>query len=63
MHKLAGNAQYWLGETHYVRRDYKAAATAFLNGYTTFENSPKAPDSLLKLGMTLVVMGEKENRM
>ncbi|MGC6471558.1 MAG: tol-pal system protein YbgF [Parvibaculales bacterium] len=60
VHKLAGNAQYWLGETHYVRRDYKAAATAFLNGYTTFENSPKAPDSLLKLGMTLVVMGEKE---
>ncbi|MGC6512836.1 MAG: tol-pal system protein YbgF [Parvibaculales bacterium] len=59
-HKLAGNAQYWLGETHYVRRDYKAAATAFLNGYTTFENSAKAPDSLLKLGMTLVVMGEKE---
>ncbi len=59
-HNLAGNAQYWLGETYYVRRDYKSAANAFLSGYTTYESSPKAPDSLLKLGMTLLVMGEKK---
>ena len=59
-HKLAGNAQYWLGETYYVRRDYKSAASAFLEGYTTFSKSQKAPDSLLKLGMTLMIMGEKE---
>ncbi len=58
-HELAGNAQYWLGETHYVRRQYKRAAQAFLSGYTTYEKSPKAPDSLLKLGMTLTALGEK----
>ena len=58
--RLAGNAQYWLGETFYVQRDYKNATAAFLAGYTNYSNSIKAPDSLLKLGMTLVVMGEKK---
>ena len=59
-HNLAGHAQYWLGETHYVRRQYKQAAQAFLSGYTTYDTSKKAPDSLLKLGMTLTAMGEKK---
>ena len=59
-HKLAGNAQYWLGETFYVRRQFKQAAEAFLAGYTTYQQSAKAPDSLLKLGMTLSAMGEKK---
>lgn len=59
-HKLSGNAQYWLGETFYVRRQFKQAAEAFLVGYTTYQQSTKAPDSLLKLGMTLAAMGEKK---
>ena len=59
-HKLAGNAQYWLGETYYVRRQFKQAAQAFLAGYTTYAESKKAPDSLLKLGMTLTALGEKK---
>jgi len=58
--RLAGNAQYWLGETFYVQRDYKNATAAFLAGYTNYGDSVKAPDSLLKLGMTLIVMGEKK---
>ncbi len=58
--QLAGNAQYWLGETYYVRGDYKQAADAFLKGYTTYEASPKAPDSLLKLGITLSALGQKD---
>ena len=59
-HKMAGNAQYWLGETYYVRRQFKQAAQAFLAGYTTYAESKKAPDSLLKLGMTLTALGEKK---
>ena len=59
-HKLSGNAQYWLGETFYVQRQYKQAAEAFLAGYTTYAESGKAPDSLLKLGMTLTALGEKQ---
>lgn len=57
---LAGNAQYWLGETYYVQGQYKDAADAFLKGYTTYSKSSKAPDSLLKLGMTLSQLGQKD---
>jgi tol-pal system protein YbgF len=58
--KLAGNAQYWLGETHYVRGNYKEAADAFLTGYKTFRKGQKAPDSLMKLAMSLSRLGEKD---
>jgi tol-pal system protein YbgF len=57
---LSGNAQYWLGETHFVRGQYKAAAGAFLKGYQTYAQSPKAPDSLLKLAMSLDRLGQKD---
>ena len=58
-HALAGNAQYWLGETYYARRDYQNAMTAFAEGYKTYKGSPKGPDNLLKLGVTLAVLGRK----
>lgn len=58
--QLAGNAQYWLGETYFVRSQYKAAASAFLKGYETYRQSPKAPDSLLKLAMSLDRLGQRE---
>ncbi len=58
-HKRAGNAQYWLGESYYVERDFKQAAQAFLNGYTTYAESDKAPDSLLKLAMSLSALEQK----
>lgn len=57
---LAGNAQYWLGETYYVQQQYKDAADSFLKGYTTYSKSSKAPDSLLKLGMTLGALKQKD---
>ncbi|MDF1730615.1 MAG: tol-pal system protein YbgF [Minwuia sp.] len=60
-HELAGNAQYWLGESHYVRQDYEAAASAFLTGYQKYRTSTKAPDNLLKLGITLVVLDQKQD--
>ncbi|MCB1484642.1 MAG: tol-pal system protein YbgF [Hyphomicrobiaceae bacterium] len=57
---LAGNAQYWLGETYFVRGQYKSAASAFLQGYQTYAKSAKAPDSLLKLAMSLDRLGQKD---
>jgi len=57
---LDGNAQYWLGETYFARALYKKAADAFLRGYTRYRSSAKAPDSLLKLGITLARLGQKE---
>lgn len=56
---LVGNAQYWLGETYYVRHDFQQAAVAFLNVYQKFPKNPKAPDSLLKLGLSLSGLGKK----
>ena len=58
-HPLAGNAQYWLGETYYARRDYQNAMVAFAEGYKTYKTSPKGPDNLLKLGITLAVLNHK----
>lgn len=51
--KLTGNAYYWLGETYYVRNSYQEAAFSFAEGFQTFPDNNKAPDSLLKLGMSL----------
>ena len=57
--KLVGNARYWLGETFYVRAAYVQAAEAFLEGYQADPKGPKAPDSLLKLGMSLAGLDKK----
>ncbi|MBL8906343.1 MAG: tol-pal system protein YbgF [Rhizobiales bacterium] len=57
---LAGNAQYWLGETYYVQGDYRQAAQSFLKGYREYPKSRKAADSLLKLGLSLNRLGQKE---
>lgn len=59
-HSLAGAAQYWLGETYYAQGDYRTAAQNFLKGYQDYPKSRRAPDSLLKLGLSLKKMGEKE---
>ena len=57
---LAGNAQYWYGETFRIRQLYSDAATAYLDGYQNYPKSQKAPENLLKLGTTMVELGEKE---
>jgi tol-pal system protein YbgF len=58
---LAPAAQYWLGETFYVRKDYPNAAAAFAEGYEKYSKSSKGPDFLLKLGMSLANAGQKDN--
>ncbi|WNJ98981.1 tol-pal system protein YbgF [Thalassospiraceae bacterium LMO-JJ14] len=57
--KLASNARYWLGETYYVRGAFVEAAETFLEGYQTDPQGPKAPDALLKLGMSLSSLEKK----
>lgn len=58
--ELTGNALYWLGETHYVRRQFEPAAIAFLDGYKNFPKGSKAPDNLLKLGMSLAALNRQK---
>jgi tol-pal system protein YbgF len=56
---LTGNAQYWLGETYYVRKDYNNAAAVFAEGYQKYPKGGKAADNLMKLGMSLAQLGQK----
>ena len=58
--ELSGNAQYWYAETYRIRQMYTDAATAYLEGYQKYPTSKIAPENLLKLGVSLVQMGEKD---
>lgn len=58
-HRLAGNANYWLGETFYARKDYQDAASTFAEGLKKYPKSEKAADNLLKLGMSLALLNRK----
>ncbi len=58
--ELAGNAQYWLGETYLAQGDYKNAANEFLKGYQNYKKGRKAPDSLIGLATTLSKLGQKD---
>ncbi|QJE73593.1 tol-pal system protein YbgF [Aerophototrophica crusticola] len=60
-HSLSGNAQYWLGETLYVRNKFKEAAIAFAEGFQKYPKSNKAPDNLLKLAMALGNLNRRED--
>ena len=59
-HKLAGNAQYWYAETFRIRQLFTDAASAYLAGYQKYPKGTKAPINLLKLGVSMVQIGEKE---
>jgi tol-pal system protein YbgF len=58
--QLAGNAQYWYAETFRIRQLYTDAASAYLEGYQKYPKGEKAPINLLKLGVSMVQIGEKE---
>jgi tol-pal system protein YbgF len=59
-HSLAGSAQYWLGETFYAQGNFREAAQNFLHGYKNYPKSRRAPDSLLKLGISLNKLGQTQ---
>ena len=59
-HELAGNAQYWYAETFRIRQLYTDAASAYLEGYQKYPKGEKAPINLLKLGISMVQIGEKD---
>ncbi|AWK85520.1 tol-pal system protein YbgF [Azospirillum thermophilum] len=60
-HQLAGNAQYWLGESYYVRNKFAEAAQAFAEGVSKYPKNSKAADNLLKLGMSLQQLNQKKD--
>ena len=59
-HSLADNSQYWLGESYYGKKDYAKAAVAFAQGYEKYKNGHKGADNILKLGMSMQMLGKKD---
>lgn len=55
---LAGNAQYWLGETYYVTREFAKARDAFLAFGSNYPEHDKIPEALLRLGYTYQELNE-----
>ena len=54
----ADNAQYWLGEVHYVSRNFKASIENFHKVLESHPDSPKVADAMLKLGYARYELGE-----
>ena len=57
---LASAARYWMGQSYFVNKDYQQAASIFLDGYQKDQKGQKAPDTLLKLGMSLTYLDKKK---
>ena len=58
--ELAGSAQFWYAETFRIRQLYTDAAEAYLEGYQKYPKGKKAPDNLLRLGVSMVQIGQKD---
>jgi tol-pal system protein YbgF len=56
----APDAQYWIGDSLFQRGMYREAGQEFNSGYRAYPKSSKAPDSLLRLGMSLTALGQRE---
>lgn len=55
---LAANAQYWLGYSHYVRKDYKTALATQQTLVATYPSNPKVPDALLNIAANQIAMDQ-----
>jgi len=56
--EYAGNAQYWIGECYYTRRDYGRALAAFAKVVEKYPKGNKAPDALLKIAFSQISLNE-----
>lgn len=57
---LAPQAVYWVGNIAFVQKDYAGAAVAFAEQIKKYPTNPQGAESMLKLGQSLLAMGEKE---
>jgi tol-pal system protein YbgF len=58
--ELAPQAVYWVGDIAFVQKDYATAARAFAEELKKYPDSPRAADSMLKLGQSLLAMNQKK---
>jgi tol-pal system protein YbgF len=55
---LTPQAVYWVGDIAFVQKDYPNAAHAFAEQIKKYPSSSRGPDSMLKLGQSLIAMGQ-----
>ena len=58
--ELAGPAQYWVGDIAFTQKDYGGAAKAFADLLKRYGKTARAPDGMLKLGLSLMELGQKK---
>ncbi len=59
--ELAGNAQYWLGETYFQQKRYPEAVNAYRKVMDQFPHNIKVPAALLKIGIAQVALLQKND--
>jgi tol-pal system protein YbgF len=58
--ELAGEAQYFIGESYYLQGMYREAVTAYDRGISDYPNSKRLPDMYFKRGMALNALGQTD---
>ncbi len=56
--QYADNAQYWLGETHYVKRQFEPAIMEYRKLIETYPASKKRSHAMLKIGYSYHELGQ-----
>ena len=58
--ELAGPAQYWVGEISFTQKDYQGAAKGYADVLKRYSKTARAPDAMLKLGLSLLELNQKK---
>jgi tol-pal system protein YbgF len=59
-HGLADNARYWIGECHYARKEFEAAAEEFQQVVDVYPQGNKVPDAIVKKGLALLALDRRD---
>ena len=59
-HPRLPEAYFWLGESHFARNDYEAAAKVFLTAHKNWPDSRLGAQTLMKLGVSVAGMNQRE---
>lgn len=58
-HRLAGNARFWIAETHFAQKDYESAILAYEDLMKKHKDNPKLPSAMYKQGLAFLEIGDK----
>jgi tol-pal system protein YbgF len=59
--ELSDNAQFWIGETYYLKKDYEKAILEYEKVIVKYPEGDKVSAALLKQGLAFLELGDKTN--